>query len=137
MHNLEVQRIKVQSEGRFNIQKQRCLLSSDPANDRDISFITKECEKLRLEVDELREQRESEVDTIRTRMEDEYRANVRLMKQEAYQTRERQEAKLLRVYSQKAQESRIVIGHHHDEEMDKKQQYVREMKEKMLAKLNF
>lgn len=51
--------------------------------------------------------------------------------------RERQEAKLLRVYNQKAQESRIVIGHHHEEEMDKKQQYVREMKEKMMARLNF
>jgi hypothetical protein len=53
-------------------------------------------------------------------MEDEYRANVRLMKQEAQQIREREEAKLLRVYNQKAQESRIVIGHHHEEEMDKK-----------------
>ena len=61
------------------------------------------------------------METIRTRLEDEYRANVRLMKQEAQQTRERQEAKLLRVYNQKAQESRIVIGHHHEEEMDKKQ----------------
>jgi hypothetical protein len=60
------------------------------------------------------------LEAIRTRMEDEYRANVRLMKQEAQQIREREEAKLLRVYNQKAQESRIVIGHHHEEEMDKK-----------------
>lgn len=52
-----------------------------------------------MEVDELREQKESEVDSYRTRLEDEYRANLRLLKQEAQQARERQEAKLLRVYS--------------------------------------
>lgn len=52
-----------------------------------------------MEVDDLREQKESEVETFRTRLEDEYRANLRLLKQEAQQVREHQEAKLLRIYS--------------------------------------
>lgn len=45
--------------------------------------MAKECDKLHMEVDELREQKETEVETYRTRLEDEYRANLRLFKQEA------------------------------------------------------
>jgi len=39
--------------------------------------MAKECEKLRADVDELREQREAEVEAHRTRLEDENRASLR------------------------------------------------------------
>jgi hypothetical protein len=42
-----------------------------------------------------------------------------------------------RAYNQKAQETRIVIGNQHEQEMDKKVLYKREMREKMQAKLFF
>lgn len=51
--------------------------------------MTKECENLRMEVDELRDQKESELETYRTRLEDEYRASLRLLTQEAQEVRER------------------------------------------------
>jgi len=39
--------------------------------------MAKECEKLRADVDELREQREAEFEAHRTRLEDEYRPILR------------------------------------------------------------
>ena len=42
-----------------------------------------------MEVDELRDQKESELETYRTHLEDEYRASLRLLTQEAQEVRER------------------------------------------------
>ena len=97
--------------------------------------MAKECEKLRADVDELREQRDAEVEAHRTRLEDEYRASLRGLQLETQQERERLEAKVVRIYSQKAQETRIIIGHQQEEENDKKQLYMRELKEKMADRL--
>ena len=51
--------------------------------------------------------------------------------------REREETKLARAYSQKAEETRIVVGNQHEQEMEKKLMYKRELKDKMQASLFF
>ena len=42
-----------------------------------------ECEKLRMEVEEIREKKEQELDAEKNRMDDEYRQKLRALKQEA------------------------------------------------------
>ena len=69
MHNLEVQRLKMECEGRFNTMKQRVLLSADPKNDRDSALLEGECERLKMEIDDIREKKEHEMDAHRGRLE--------------------------------------------------------------------
>jgi len=42
-----------------------------------------ECEKLRMEVEEIREKKEQELEAQKNRLEDEYRKKLRSLKQEA------------------------------------------------------
>jgi hypothetical protein len=45
--------------------------------------MSSECEKLRMEVEEIREKKEQELDAEKNRMDDEYRKKLRALKQEA------------------------------------------------------
>jgi ElaB/YqjD/DUF883 family membrane-anchored ribosome-binding protein len=53
-------------------------------------------------VEALRERTEDEVDTLRDQLEEEFRARAREIRAEATQVREREEARLSRVYRERA-----------------------------------
>lgn len=54
LHNLELQRLRAEADGRLHIKKQRILLSeSSSIAPQDASLLLRECEKLRTELEDL------------------------------------------------------------------------------------
>jgi len=51
LHNLELTRLKTETEGRLNLSKQKLL--HHPSPDPNTALLARECEKMQAELDEL------------------------------------------------------------------------------------
>lgn len=108
--------------------KQRLLIDGGAQGET-----AEECAKLREEVESVRELCENGIEEARDKREEDFRRIVKTLKVEQKTKLEREEARIHRVYQQRAQEECFRLRQRQEEAVDRMQATKREIRDKILV----
>ena len=130
LNNLEVTRLKVESQARIDIAKQRMMQEGIGARGET----AQEWNRLRMEVERDREEAENKVEEARERWEEDFKATLKSLKSDYDTKLDRDSTRIQRAYNLKAQEECLSLRQKQEEALERIQTTKRELRDKFLFK---